>query len=286
MPRIAVIGDLMLDTYHYVDTVRPAPEGGLIYRINDTEHRPGAAANVADCLETLGWDVTLYGYKGPDASSRMLESWAMACNIHSRLFDCGKNIRTNTRYIHNNKCLFRVDTPTPNVQWDTFPVEELQYCDAVVLYDKGALTSIAESILHFCKTHNIKTYVDPYRVNNGYPNSYLLKANTDEVAYINPENLALSHIKEKNNWEHCILTHDIDPLEYSDATHTSHHYPITANPKFLDAIGAGDAFLATLITAHGLGKTLQTSIPHAIRAGAIAVEHRGTYAPKRGEVDL
>ena len=287
MPTIAVIGDIMLDTYHTVDMVRPAPEGNFIYTPTHTEYRPGAAANIADCLETLGCDVTLFGHCGHDPDSMKLRSWAMACGIHGHWLDIGnQKIRTNTRYLHNNTCIFRCDSTAPDTSWLSFDLHQLKHFDAVVVYDKGSLCLIADDILSYCHTHGIRTYVDPSRAYHTYPLSYLIKANTLEAGFINPQNICFGEYKKLHQWTHCIITNDMHALDYWDETHTHSSYPIIPEETIVDPIGAGDAFLAAIIAAEHQGIILRDAIPYGIRAGALALKNRGTYAPTRHEIGL
>ena len=288
MPKIAIIGDVMLDTYHSVEIVREAPEGGFIYRITHTDYRPGAAANIADCLETLGWDVTLYAHISADRDSNILRGWAHACGIQAYWLALEKNeaLRVNTRYLFEKKCLLRADTISPkNWYWGDFDMKTLAKMDAVVLYDKGSLQFIANDILAFCHQHKIKTYVDPYRHQASYTQSYLIKANATEFKYLNAE-LTGDAIKQQYAWQHLIVTNEHDSISYWD--HEHQHYSIKTQPCVhpLDPMGAGDAFFSTFITAEHAGNSFLESINYAQLAGSIAVQHSGTYAPTLSELKL
>lgn len=288
MPKIAVIGDVMLDTYHYLDVVRSAPEGGLIHRINHTNYRPGAAANVADCLETLGWDVTLIAHSGNDPASKILQSWAFACDINTQWLPLSETQKTreNIRYYQNNTCLLRADMPNPtHFAWDSFSTERLLAMDAVVLYDKGSLEHIASDILAFCRLKGIKTYVDPCRSNLCYAGAYLIKANQMEYESIVKKHNS-DNLKSANLWQHLIVTQDKNPLSYWDENNQHHQFPIDPCLNILDSVGAGDAFLSALITAEWESFTIPSSINVAKRAGALALQHIGTHAPTRAELML
>ena len=44
-----------------------------------------------------------------------------------------------------------------------------------------------------------------------------------------------------------------------------------------DVAGAGDTFLAALVVGYIQTKSIETAIPYANKAAAVAVSHRGTY---------
>jgi D-beta-D-heptose 7-phosphate kinase/D-beta-D-heptose 1-phosphate adenosyltransferase len=51
-----------------------------------------------------------------------------------------------------------------------------------------------------------------------------------------------------------------------------------------DVTGAGDTFLAALVTAYLTNGTIEQAIPYAIRAAGITVQHLGVYAPTWDEL--
>ena len=69
--RVLVVGDLMLDRYWTGPTSRISPEAPVpVVRVDQTEDRPGGAANVAINLASLGVAVTVAGLVGEDEADR------------------------------------------------------------------------------------------------------------------------------------------------------------------------------------------------------------------------
>ena len=65
--NIIIIGDIMIDINHYVNTTRKAPEANInIYKIINTEYKLGGAANVAYNLNTLNNNIELISVIGND----------------------------------------------------------------------------------------------------------------------------------------------------------------------------------------------------------------------------
>lgn len=284
MLKVAIIGDVMLDTYHYLKQEKPAPEGGHIYSLLYTEHRPGAAANIADCLETLEWDVTLFAHIGNDQASKILKGWAKACHINAKWIETAENnkIRENTRYYAEKNCILRLDSPNCHNKWSDIDLDYLKDMDAVVLYDKGSLIETVK-ILQYCYKNNIKTYIDPSRTQAHYPYAYLVKAN--KIEYEAMSKGIKEDVKNLQKWQHLIITDSHNSLLYYDEKNTKHSIATTAQ-NAVDPIGAGDAFLSALITAIAQKIDLKESIKIAQKAGALALNHIGTYAPKKSELNL
>ncbi|WP_421020943.1 PfkB family carbohydrate kinase, partial [Klebsiella pneumoniae] len=60
--QVLVVGDVMLDRYWYGPTGRISPEAPVpVVKINQTEERPGGAANVAMNIAALGGHTQLIG---------------------------------------------------------------------------------------------------------------------------------------------------------------------------------------------------------------------------------
>lgn len=65
LANVLVVGDVMLDRYWYGPTGRISPEAPVpVVQINQTEERPGGAANVAMNIAALGGKARLIGLVG------------------------------------------------------------------------------------------------------------------------------------------------------------------------------------------------------------------------------
>ena len=52
-----------------------------------------------------------------------------------------------------------------------------------------------------------------------------------------------------------------------------------------DVVGAGDTFLAALVVGYLTTKSMETAIPFANKAAAVAVSHTGTYVLTKEDVN-
>ena len=72
-PRIAVVGDAILDEYVWGEVERISPEGPIpVLRVARREHRAGGAGSVASNLGRLGADVAFFGVRGADPAGEKL----------------------------------------------------------------------------------------------------------------------------------------------------------------------------------------------------------------------
>ena len=73
--KIAVFGDIMIDSYWIGSTNRISPESPVpVVNINHTENRLGGAANVALNISKMAIPVTLSGLVGLDQNAQELQS--------------------------------------------------------------------------------------------------------------------------------------------------------------------------------------------------------------------
>ena len=86
--RVVVAGDVMLDRYLFGSTGRISPEAPVpVVHIQETDDRPGGAANVAVNLASLGVTTRLVGVVGEDDAAdsllSILNGHGISCNFHT-----------------------------------------------------------------------------------------------------------------------------------------------------------------------------------------------------------
>ena len=109
--RLLVVGDLMLDRYWQGATARISPEAPVpVVHVDQTEARPGGAANVAVNLGRLGCQVRLVGIAGRDEAGDQLESELQKLGIQC-LFQREDSVPTITklRVLSRHQQLIRLD---------------------------------------------------------------------------------------------------------------------------------------------------------------------------------
>ena len=80
--NILVLGDVMLDRYWHGPADRVSPEAPVpVVSVQQQEHRPGGAANVALNLVSLGAQCTLVGLVGDDEAGDTLTATLTAAGV-------------------------------------------------------------------------------------------------------------------------------------------------------------------------------------------------------------
>jgi rfaE bifunctional protein kinase chain/domain len=206
--KVAVIGDVMLDTYWWGKVDRISPEAPVpVVAVSKKEQRIGGAGNVALNLQGLGAQVNVISVLGKDDEGVQLTKLFEENNIGTKyLVHSEGRITTNKiRIISRNQHMMRLDAET-TADITAADEDRLLYAfenyiaaesPAVVIvedYNKGVLTEkIIAKIIALCKHHNIITTVDPKRKNFfAYKGVDVFKPNLKEVK--EGLNLSLIHI--------------------------------------------------------------------------------------------
>src|ERR1700710_2139578 len=110
--KVAVIGDVMLDTYWWGNVDRISPEAPVpVVAVSKREKRIGGACNVALNVQALGASVALITILGDDEDGMQLTHLMREKNIDTRfILDSKKRITTNKiRIISRNQQMMRLD---------------------------------------------------------------------------------------------------------------------------------------------------------------------------------
>lgn len=300
--KVAVIGDVMLDTYWWGNVERISPEAPVpVVAVGRREKRIGGAGNVALNVEELGASVALLTILGDDEDGAQLKKLLQEKNIDIRfVLESKKRITTNKiRIISRNQQMMRLDAENTS-DMDEADEEKLQnqiekYIfsekpDVVILedYNKGILTkNIISNTIAFCKKNDIPTTVDPKRKNFFcYRDASLFKPNLNEAITglnllpdeISPELLSEIHglLKEK-------LGHSISLITLSEK---GIFYQQDDNKKVIpshrrniaDVSGAGDTVIAVASLIYAATKNIDLTAAIANIAGGIVCEEVGTVA--------
>ena len=146
--KVLVIGDVMLDRYWHGDTNRISPEAPVpVVNIQNTEERPGGAANVALNIASLGAGATLVGIIGDDESGRLLKHKLTEQNVNCALI-CEPTFPTITklRVLGRHQQLIRLDFEKLftdiAINYSEQLTSQIKFHDVVILsdYAKGVLS--------------------------------------------------------------------------------------------------------------------------------------------------
>ena len=296
--HVVVAGDVMLDRYLFGATGRISPEAPVpVVHVQESDNRPGGAANVAVNLASLGASTRLVGVVGEDAAADSLESIlaerGIACNF-ARAKD--RPTITKTRVQSRGQQLIRLDEENAAAMPGDAMVETLRAsldgAGAVVLsdYGKGALSNVA-GLIKVCRDAGIAALVDPKGTNfEKYRGASLLTPNQTEFE-------AVAGDCETDNELVLRGRQMMDELDLAALLVTRSEKGMLlleagAEPVFLstqarevyDVTGAGDTVIATLAGALASGQDLASAAALANVAAGLVVRKIGVATVTPGEI--
>jgi len=307
LKRIAIIGDVMVDSYILGKVHRMSPEAPVPVVLKHKEqYRLGGAANVALNLKALGAEVFVCSVVGEDDFGKKIQELFNLSSIHCHdLFPVGTRQTTvKTRVLSGSQHLLRID------QEDTHDIDEETAAilihavknridkglDALIFedYNKGVLTEkVVRELIDYAQAKQVITCVDPKKDRFfAFKNVTLFKPNLKEIreglgVEINPKNLdSLLNASFKLR----------ETLHHSISLFTLSEHGVfvddTENPGIIpahfrdiaDVSGAGDTVIAVATLALCCGLTPRQMGALANLAGGLVCEHSGVVSVNKSEL--
>ncbi|MBN9295623.1 MAG: carbohydrate kinase [Filimonas sp.] len=300
--RVAVIGDVMLDTYWWGKVDRISPEAPVpVVALNSKEYRIGGAGNVALNTAAMGAETVLFSVIGNDDEADVLIGLLQDNHIDTKFIVRSEDrITTNKiRIVSKNQQMMRLDSEvTEDIHEEdeeklltNFKKFAKKYAPSVVIfedYNKGVLTEkLIHGIIAFCKEHNIVTTVDPKRKNFfSYKNVDVFKPNLKEVK--EGLNLMVDDVNETSlrnihSELHQLLQHKISLITLSEKgvffqKNTQSKIIPSHVRTIADVSGAGDTVIAVASLMYASSRDIRLAAEMANIAGGLVCEEVGTAA--------
>ncbi|MBS1579375.1 MAG: carbohydrate kinase [Bacteroidetes bacterium] len=300
--NVAVLGDVMLDSYMWGHVERISPEAPVpVVSITKKEYRMGGAGNVALNLVALGANTSVISMIGNDEDGKQLKQMFENFNVQTQLLlTSSERITTNkTRVISRNQQMMRLDA---EITKDISVTDEQRLINGIEIlfknnkpdvlifedYNKGVLTAnIIKVVIALCKQYNVITTVDPKHKNFfAFKGVDIFKPNLKEVKEglnilleeVNINNLQHIHagLKEKLQHEISLITLS----EYGVFYQSSSENKIipTHIRNIADVSGAGDTVIAVASLVYAATKQIKLAAEIANIAGGLVCEEVGTAA--------
>ncbi len=263
--HLIVLGDVMIDRYVTGRINRISPEAPVpVLELENTENRPGGAANVAINLHALGAKVTLVSIVGKDAESEvMIQLLSNMPNLEHRLIKTGNRKTTiKTRVMAGYQHILRIDSEdthdiSHSCQGELMEVIQdicgTSKVHGLILqdYNKGLFTTeLIHSTISYCNQKGIPTFVDPKEKNFfEFRHCTIFKPNKKEVLRAIRE--SESGMDEVDALLRQKLEHDITVITlgsegiYIHDTLKGQTFP-TIQRDIADVCGAGDTVLSLI----------------------------------------
>lgn len=297
--RVLVVGDVMLDRYWHGVSHRISPEAPVpVVNVQQTEDRPGGAANVALNMSALGCKVSLVGVVGNDEAGQILQRNLAAANVHAD-FQVSKTKPTVTklRVISHHQQLLRMDFEDKFAAEDSSDflakVERLIVdADVLVLsdYAKGSLSDCPR-LIQLAHNAGVPVLVDPKGEDfSRYQGANVITPNFAEfetiVGECASEEEIVAHgdsLMERLDLQALLVTRGEQGLSLLRPGCPELHLPARGREVF-DVTGAGDTVIATLAAAIAAGLPLPEATALANIAAGIVVGKLGTASVSAAEL--
>lgn len=309
-PHICVIGDLILDRYHWGTADRISPEAPvLILQSGGEEDRLGGAASVATLLRGLDCDVTLLGVIGDDLEGAHVRRLIADSGIISRIqVDPQRPTTWKSRILgsadhRNPHQLLRIDRESRTPIADSLAQTLIESLTAILSdvsavlvsdYGKGVCTpALLQAVFGLCQTQGIAFTVDPAKNVSfeRYRGASLLLPNRNEasaaigkrISNLNEAGDAGMELCEQWNIATILLKLDRDGLSLCQPGRPPHFVHSTSR-SVCDVTGAGDMIHAVMGLCLASGWTLIDAAGVADVAAGLEVERIGVTQVSREEI--
>ncbi len=306
--KILIVGDIMLDIYHFGKVKRVSPETPVPVFLEEGDIRvsPGGAANVAVNTAVIGVKTDIFSVTGKDEDGRKLKDILVSKGIGADHVCVIENRRTTgkTRFIaQNNQQIMRADKEdTDPVRSEAVERTLQKICENIggyglILlsdYKKGFLTDeITKVLIDAARKESIPVFADIKDKNTGkYKGATLLKPNRKELSDITGMNAdtfddaarAAIYLCNNADSQYVLTTLGADGMILVDKERVICSVKSTAKEVY-DVTGAGDTSIAYLAAETVMGRSIEDAVRIANIAAGIQVAKVGTSIVTPEEVD-
>lgn len=303
--KIAVLGDVMLDTYWWGRVDRISPEAPVpVVALERKEYRMGGAGNVALNLACLGADVTVLSVIGNDEDGAALTRLFEDNHIHTTalLRSEARLTTSKSRIISRNQQMMRLDAEITD---DLGPDDESRLLaeveryisvhrpQALILqdYNKGVLTEqVIGRVISLCRQYGVITSVDPKRKHFlSYKHVDIFKPNLKEAKEglnLIEEEISLELLNRIHDQLQQQLSHEVSFITLSEKgvfyrqQHQGRILPSHLR-NIADVSGAGDTVIAVASLVYAATGNVSLMAEMANIAGGLVCEEVGTVAINR-----
>ncbi|MDB5209564.1 MAG: PfkB domain protein [Sediminibacterium sp.] len=298
--RVAIVGDVMLDTYWWGNVERISPEAPVpVVALKKKELRVGGAANVALNSVSLSAQTTVFSIIGKDDEGKDLLKLLEENHINtSYIISSDKRITTNkTRVMSRNQQMMRLDAEVTS-DLDTELENQLlknvkdyfaEHKPAILIfedYNKGILTArVIDELIKLCKQYDVVTSVDPKKKNFlAFKGVTIFKPNLKEVKEglnLLVDKIDISSLKEMHKALQQNLQHKISFITLSEkGVFYQQDEEVKIIPTHIrniaDVSGAGDTVIAVASLVYATTKNMHLAAEMANIAGGLVCEEVGT----------
>ncbi|MDR1007189.1 MAG: D-glycero-beta-D-manno-heptose-7-phosphate kinase [Campylobacteraceae bacterium] len=304
IPKILVIGDLMIDHYLWGSCERISPEAPVqVVDIKNETSALGGAGNVISNLVSLGASVDVASVVGDDENRNDLISMLKKLGVGTGmlLFEKERKTAKKSRVMASHQQIIRYDLESKNdISFESQEKLLKAVNDTILKYDlilisdyaKGVLTKeFTSNIIKIAKEKGKLTLIDPKGEDySKYKGATLITPNKKEASIAGKikitDDKSLKEVGEKLKKElgldFVIITLSEDGMAIFDENMTK--IPTIAREVY-DVTGAGDTVLAALGVGLGVGFDIYKAVLFATSAAAVVVAKLGSATASVDEIN-
>ncbi|MCI0501163.1 MAG: D-glycero-beta-D-manno-heptose-7-phosphate kinase [Epsilonproteobacteria bacterium] len=305
IPKILVIGDLMIDHYLWGNCNRISPEAPVqVVDIKSETTVLGGAGNVVNNLRALGANVTVMSVVGDDEVADELACMLDKLEVERFLIlDENRKTTKKSRIIASHQQVVRYDKESKNeIDKECEKTladkifETIDKYDLVILsdYGKGVLTeNLVQKIIFIASGANVKVLVDPKGEDySKYRGAYLLTPNKTEAKMATGVEIsddasllqALEKLRESASLEVPMITLSEDGIAILSNDNKIIKKPTVAREVY-DVTGAGDTVIASLGYCLAKNINIESAMEFANLAAGVVVGKLGSATATLEEIE-
>lgn len=303
--RVVIAGDVVADQFLHGTISRVSREAPVfILNHEETDTRPGGAANAAANVAALGGKPVLIGLVGEDANGCLLRETLSRMNVDGEFLVSDSRIQTTTKvrvlagqeYAQRQQVI-RIDyanrTPVRddvNTRLKESFISACDGADAVIIsdYNYGAAgPEILEIARQHSKTAGIPLLIDSRFRLRDFHDATAATPNQEEVEQIlgkNPAADACESLRKRLNYKALLVTRGNKGMTLYEEGDAPKDFEAIGPKEPVDVTGAGDTVIGTFALSLASGLSFADAANVANHAGSIVVMKRGTAVATLAEL--
>ena len=302
---VAIVGDLVADQFLKGTINRVSREAPVfILRHDSTETRPGAGANAAVNVASLGGRPVLIGLVGADGNGKLLLDSLENLGVDHQNIVRTSALATTTKirvlagqHYAARQQVIRIDYEDAGVITSEMKselrqnlVSAGQSADAIVISDYGygsVFPEIFDDALAISRKRAIPLIVDSRFGLSNFSNATSATPNRDEVEQLLGKNFTpedCSRLKERLGYKTLLVTNGNQGMMLFEADQVPLNIAAIGSSEPVDVTGAGDTVIAAYALGLASGLSFADAAKVANHAGGIVVMKKGTASATADEL--
>jgi len=307
--KVLVVGDVVLDRYIVGRAARLSREAPVpIVEFDREFNLPGAAANPANNVQSLGGKALIVGIVGDDLAGKTLREQLEAAGIDTRglIIDASRPTTTKTRVLAEDTTrisqqVVRIDHVDRRAIDRATLSKTVDYIDSVVDAVDAVLVSdykngmMGRTLVQVClekaKQHRRIVTADSQGDLHKFKGFTLVKCNQQEAETALGSALrteakfarAAERLLKGLHAEHIVITRGGDGMSVANPAGYA-HIPVANRSEVFDVTGAGDTVIAVLTLGLAAGASLFDAAHLSNFAAGLVVRRLGNATTSRQEL--